>query len=177
MALGEYADQRTVVLGAPVTRRNDPTTQLMLGPFMNTVPLRVDLAPRAGMPALVRDVKTTVLGALANQDAPWRHVRDALVAEHGPSAAGIGETVFLMDDPAPGGFTAGGFTISRVPPEQIIARRELTAAMSTKNGQITGVVTYDGGLFEASTIEGIVTNFIAALSLPQTTGSERGDHE
>ncbi len=177
VALGEYADQRTVVLGAPVTRRNDPTTQLMLGPFMNTVPLRVDLAPRAGMPALVRDVKTTVLGALANQDAPWRHVRDALVAEHGPSAAGIGETVFLMDDPAPGGFTAGGFTISRVPPEQIIARRELTAAMSTKNGQITGVVTYDGGLFEASTIEGIVTNFIAALSLPQTTGSERGDHE
>lgn len=88
----------------------------------------------------------------------------------------IGETVFLMDDHAPGGFAAGGFTISRVPPEQIIARRELTAAMSTKNGQITGMVTYDGGLFDARTIEGIVTNFVAALSPPETV-AERGDHE
>ena len=42
-ALGRYADRRTVVIGAPVTRRTDPATQLILGPFMNTVPLRIDL--------------------------------------------------------------------------------------------------------------------------------------
>ena len=29
----------------------------------------------AGLPALVRGVKTAVLGALSNQDAPWHHVR------------------------------------------------------------------------------------------------------
>ena len=73
-ALGDYADRRTVAIGSPVTRRNDPATQLLLGPFMNTVPLRIDLDAGTDLPALVRDVKTKVLGALSNQDAPWQHV-------------------------------------------------------------------------------------------------------
>jgi acyl carrier protein len=166
-ALGDYAGRRTVVIGSPMTRRNDPATQLILGPFMNTVPVSIDLTAGADLPALVQSVKTKVVGALSNQDAPWQCVRAALAAQHGTSALGIGETVFLMDDPASAEFAAGGFTITRVPPERIIARRELTAAMSTRNGQITGTMTYDSGLFEARSIERIVANFIAALTLSQ----------
>ncbi len=166
-ALGRYADRRTVVIGAPVTRRTDPATQLIVGPFMNTVPLRIDLDDGEDLPALVREVKTTVLGALSNQDAPWHHVHAALTEQHGPSALGIGEIVFLMDDPVPGEFSVGGFTLTRVAPESIVARRELTAAMSTRDGQITGTVTYDEALFEARSIERIVTNFIAVLTMSQ----------
>jgi hypothetical protein len=167
-ALGRYAGRRSVVIGSPVTRRNDPVTELMLGPMMNTVPLCVDVPPDGDLPGLVRNVKTTVLQALAHQDAPWQHVLAALAEQHGPSAYGIGQTVFLMDDPAPGEFAAGGFTLTRVPPERIIARRELSVAMSTRGGQITGTVTYDDALYDARSIEGMVTNFIAALTPSQT---------
>ena len=166
-ALGSYSGQRAVAIGSPVTRRNDPASQLMLGPFMNTVPLRIDLSAGAELTALVRDVKSKVAGALSNQDAPWQHVLAALTARHGPSALSIGEIVFLMDDPVPGEFTAGGFTLTRIPPEQIIARRELTAAVSTRSGPITGTVTYDDALFEARSIECIVTNFIGVLTLSE----------
>jgi hypothetical protein len=37
--------------------------------------------------------------------------------------------------------------------------------MSSRNGRITGTVTYDASLFEARSIENIVTNFIAAFQL------------
>ena len=77
-AVGSYADHRTVVIAAPLTRRTDPATQLIIGPLMNTVPLRIDLDTGNDLPALVREVKTTVLGALTNQDAPWHHVLAAL---------------------------------------------------------------------------------------------------
>jgi hypothetical protein len=166
-ALGDYANQRSVVIASPVTRRNDPSTALILGPFMNTVPLRIDLMPEADLAALVGDVKAKVLGALSNQDAPWHHVLAAIAAQHGPSVLGIGEVAFLMDDPVPGEFAAGGFTLTRVAPERIVARRELTVAMSTRHGQITGTATYDAELFEPRTIEHIVTNFISALAVPQ----------
>ena len=43
-----------------------------------------------------------------------------------------------MDDPTPEEFSVGGFALTRVPPERIVARRELTAAISTRGGQITG---------------------------------------
>ena len=164
-AVGTYADQRSVVIAAPLTRRTDPATQLMIGPFMNTVPLRIDLDAGDGLPALVREVKTTVLGALSNQDAPWHHVLAALSEQHGAGALGIGELVFLMDDAMPEEFAAGGLSVSRIPPERIVARREMTVAMSTGDDRITGMVTYDGALFEPSSIAGIVSNFIAALSV------------
>jgi non-ribosomal peptide synthetase component F len=132
---------------------------------MNTLPLRIDLAAQADFPALVGNVKTTLLGALSHQDAPWQHVRAALAAEHGPSATGVGEVAFLMDDPAPAQFAAGGFTLSRIAPERIVARRELTVAMSTNKGQITGTATYDDALFEPQSIQRIVATFISALSM------------
>jgi amino acid adenylation domain-containing protein len=166
-ALGRYADCRTVVIGAPVSRRSDPATQLILGPFMNTVPLRIDLDAGQDLPTLVGEVKTKVLEALSNQDAPWHLVLAALAAQHGQKAFGIGEVGFLMDDPVPGEFSAGGFTLTRVPPERIVARRALTVAMSSRTGQITGTVTYDGALFDPRSIERIVSNFIAELTLTE----------
>ena len=163
-AVGRHNRQRTVVLAAPVTRRNDRQTQLMLGPFMNSVPLLIDLDAAADLAGLVRAVKSTVLGALANQDAPWLHVLPALAEMHGAAAQRIGQVGFLMDDPVPGEFTAGGFRLTRVHQERVIARRDLTVSMTTKRGQISGMATYDDALFEPESIERIVADFIAALS-------------
>ena len=114
-----------------------------------------------------------MLGALSNQDAPWQHVLAALEDQHGPGALGIGEVAFLMDDPAPQELSVGAFALTRVPPERIVARRELTVAMSTRGGQITGTVTYDGALFESRSIERIVTDFIAVLRLSHAIGAHR----
>ena len=162
-ALGRYAQQRSVVIAAPVMRRDNPATQLIMGPFMNTVPLHIDLSA-AGVPGLVRGVKEQVVQALTNQDAPWQLVLDALTVRHGPAARGIGETVFLMDDPVPGTFAAGQFTLTRIPPVEVVARRELTVAMSTKGRQLSGTLTYDSALFEPATVNRLVTDFIAMLS-------------
>lgn len=162
-AVGRYAQQRSVVIAAPVTRRDNPATQLIMGPFMNTVPLHIDLS-EADLAGLIHSVKSQVVLALANQDAPWQLVLDALTARHGPAARRIGETVFLMDDPVPGRFAAGQFTLTRIPPEQVVARRELTVAMNTKGRQVSGTVTYDGGLFAPETINRLVADFISVFS-------------
>ncbi len=164
-ALGRYADHRTVAVGAPVSRRTDSATQPIIGQFMNTVPLLIELDAGEGLPALVRRVKAIVLGALSNQDAPWHHVLAALAERHGPAVLGIGEIAFLMDDPVPEELAIGGFTLTRVPPDSIAIRRELTVAMSTTDEQMSGMVTYDGALFETSSIERIVMTFIAVLTL------------
>ncbi len=164
-AIGSYANQRAVAIAVPVTRRSEPEMQLIIGPFMNTVPLRVALGAGTDLPALIRDVKANVLGALSNQDAPWQHVLAALEAQHGLGARRVGEVAFLMDDPTPQELSVGAFTLTNVPRERIVARRELTVAMSTRGGQITGMVTYDGALFESRSIERIVTDLIAVLTL------------
>ena len=86
-----------------------------------------------------------MLGALSNQDAPWHHVLAALRAQHGPGALGIGELGVPDGRPhARRSSPPADSSVTRVPPERIIARREMTVAMSTRDEQITGTVTYDG---------------------------------
>jgi hypothetical protein len=164
-AVGRYADRQTVTIASPLTMRGDPATQLILGPFMNTVPLIIDLAPAPDLTALVLETKTQVLGAMSNQHAPWQQVLATLAAAHGPAAQSIGDVGFLMDDPAPGELSAGGFTLTRLAPERIIPRRELTASVSAAGGGITGMVTYDAALFESASIERIVADFISVLTV------------
>ena len=53
-----------------------------------------------------------------------------------------------MDDPVPGEFAAGGSHRNPHPARTHRPRREMTVAMSTSDGQITGTVTYDDELFE-----------------------------
>ncbi len=170
-AVGQYAQHTTAVVIAPVSRRTDLSMQPIIGPFMNTVPMLIDLEPAHDLTALVREVKTTVREALSNRDAPWQDVLTALKEQHGLSALGIGQIAFLMDDPAPAEVAIGGFTLTRVPNESIVIRREMTVAMSTSDGQITGNLTYDGSLFEERSVERIVASFIAGLTVSH---SERG---
>ena len=165
MAVGTYAGQGAVAIVSPLSRRTEPATQLMIGPLTNTVPMRIDLDTGNDLPALVREVRATVLGALSNQDAPWHHVLAALTEQHGASARRIGELMFLMDDPVPGEFAAGGLSVSRIPEGSIVLRREMTVAMSTRDDEIAGTVTYDGSLFETRSVARIVSNFVAALTV------------
>ena len=43
--------------------------------------------------------------------------------------------------------------------------------MSTTDDELTGMVTYDGALFEARSIARIVSNFIAALTVADAVTS------
>ncbi len=122
----------------------------MIGPFMNTVPLRVDLDAGDG-PARARPARSrprcsapcrtrTHRGTTSSQRSTCNSTE--------PDALGIGELVFLMDEPVPAEFSAGGLLRDPHPAERIV-RRELTVAMSTRDDRITGMVTYDGTLFES----------------------------
>jgi non-ribosomal peptide synthetase component F len=136
----------------------------MVGPFMNTLPLRIDLSGEPSLPALAGRVKDVVLEAMAHQDAPFHDVRDALVADHGPSAASIGEVALIMEDEAPERIVFGGLTLTRAAPADIVARREVTLAIATANGEVAGTMIYDRDLFEVDSIQAIVRDFQAALA-------------
>lgn len=163
-AIGRYARRPAVVIGSPVSRRNQPGTERILGPFMNTLPLRIDLPDGSSLPNLVRNVKAVLLAALAHQDAPFHHVTAALTAEHGPAAAGIGQVAFVIEDPAPSELVLGGLSLTRVEPVQVTSRRELTLSVAATNGEIAGMMTYDRDLFNVVTIQRIVRDFEAALA-------------
>ncbi|OXI88614.1 non-ribosomal peptide synthetase [Burkholderia sp. AU33423] len=67
-----------VVVAVPVAHRQRPETRALLGLFLNTVALRVQVAPTLPFRALVDATRTAALDAVAHQDVPFERVVDAV---------------------------------------------------------------------------------------------------
>ncbi|WP_412021872.1 amino acid adenylation domain-containing protein [Burkholderia cepacia] len=67
-----------VVVAVPVAHRQRPETRALLGLFLNTVALRVHVAPTLPFRMLVDAARTAALDAVAHQDVPFERVVDAV---------------------------------------------------------------------------------------------------
>lgn len=81
--LGIWSDTDDLVLGLPVAGRTHPDTQDMVGLFVNTLPLRLDVQETGTFTDLVHNVTERTTDALDMQDAPL----DDIVAAVGPDRA------------------------------------------------------------------------------------------
>lgn len=75
--LGRWCGQRDVVIGVPIAGRSDGGTENLIGFFVNTLPVRVDLSGEPTFGGLLDRARQAALGGYAHADAPL----DALVQE------------------------------------------------------------------------------------------------
>lgn len=68
--LARWSGQRDVVIGVPITGRGDARTQALIGFFVNTLPLRVDLSGDPTFADVVERARAAAVTAFAHSDAP-----------------------------------------------------------------------------------------------------------
>lgn len=78
LVLHLYCDSDDIVVGSEVANRDRPETQAMIGPLVNTLVLRTDLAGNPDFSVLLQRVSETVRTGLANQDVPYERIVEVL---------------------------------------------------------------------------------------------------
>ncbi|MBB3239092.1 amino acid adenylation domain-containing protein/non-ribosomal peptide synthase protein (TIGR01720 family) [Pseudomonas sp. Tn43] len=68
----------TVLIGTPVTHREQPGTEGLLGILLNNLAIRADFEPHADFTALVGQVATRLREGLQHQDLPFEQLVDSL---------------------------------------------------------------------------------------------------
>lgn len=81
--LQRYSGQADLIVGSPVAGREDEALDGVVGCFANLLPLRVAVDPKASFRCLLRQVRTTTLGALAHQTVPFDAVVERVRPERG----------------------------------------------------------------------------------------------
>ncbi|GLZ42189.1 hypothetical protein Acsp05_58130 [Actinokineospora sp. NBRC 105648] len=146
-----------IPLGALVSGRSDPALDRLVGFFVNTVVLRVDLAGDPTPRELLRRVRDTALSAYAHADVPFDSVVEAVNPDR---SAGHPLFQTLVDHWIPSSGTTGldGLATTVIEPGSgTPAKFDLGFTFTADtDGGLLGSLEYDADLFDRATAEGLL---------------------
>src|SRR6202035_1424552 len=94
--LHRYSGQTDIAIGAPLAGRPEPETELLVGFFVNSVVLRIDVAGRPSFADLVTRVRETTLDAFTHQDLPFEKLVEEVRPPRDPSRNPLFQVSFQL---------------------------------------------------------------------------------
>jgi amino acid adenylation domain-containing protein len=172
--LARYGGVDDVVVGTPISAREDPDTEWMIGFFANTVPLRLAWSGDPTFGTLLARQRSCVLAAHAHQDVPFDKVVASLAPAREPGRHPVFQAVFTLSEhnepPAP-----AGWTVREVPVETGYAPFDVVLQLEKDGPLLSGFFSYSPDLFDEDTVSDLVDCFLALCERvaadPDTTTS------
>jgi len=153
LMLGRYSAREDVVVGSPIANRTHRDLEGLIGFFVNTLALRVDLSGEPSFIDLLARVRETALGAYAHQDIPFEKLVSEISETRSLSYAPLFQMMFVLHNETPP--EAGAEDTLRVTPLSVdfeASRFDMVFYMTPHMGGYRCTVEYACDLFEADTI-------------------------
>ena len=183
--LSRLSGQKDVVIGSPVANRGRAEIDGLIGFFVNTLALRVDLSGPPSVSELLARVKAQTVAAQEHQDLPFEQVVELLQPSRSLSHAPLFQAVLVWQNLPAGRLDLGELRLEAVEVPRVSAQFDLTLSLAETGGTISGGLEYATALFDRGTIErwvgylvrlldGMVTDEHAAVDrLPLQDDAER----
>jgi amino acid adenylation domain-containing protein len=163
-----------LVVGSPIAGRARAETERVVGCFINTLPLRLDLSGRPTFRELLQRVRAVTLEAFEHQDVPFERIADEVQPGRDRSRSPVFQVLFNMlgvGDTWAG--HAGGVAFEPLPPLQEPSKFDLTIYAGETAGTIYLRAVYSRDLFEPARIteqldqlEGVLRQIVADSARP-----------
>ncbi|HYW09520.1 MAG TPA: amino acid adenylation domain-containing protein, partial [Longimicrobium sp.] len=161
--LGRLSGQDDVVVGTPVANRGRAEIEGLIGFFVNTLALRVDLAGTPTVAELLARVRERSQEAQQHQDIPFEQVVERVRPTRGMAHTPLFQVMFAWES-APRAVELPGLApavLERSP--QATAKFDLSLLLREVDGRIAGRVEYATALFERATVERYVGYLLRVL--------------
>ncbi len=163
LLLARWSGQEDVVVGTPTAGRGRREIEGLIGFFVNTLAIRVDLSGRPGFREVVRRVREASFAAFAHQDLPFEKIVEELKPERDPARSPFFQVVFALQN-APGdsvktpGLEWGGWG-----GEGRTAKYDLSLVLVDTPEGLAGVLEYNTDLFDPETAERTIARLRTVL--------------
>lgn len=134
LAVGLRFGLPEVVVACPVSTRNMPEVQDLVGFFVNTLPIRVALPGGVSFRELVRQVRGTVSMAMDHQDVPFDRIVSALRPSRRPGRPPFFQVVLNYVADQPTAFALPGVEVTALPAHPVAARAEFALDVQASDG-------------------------------------------
>ncbi|HEX8431079.1 MAG TPA: condensation domain-containing protein, partial [Longimicrobium sp.] len=162
--LTRLAGQDDVVIGSPTANRGRVEIEGLIGFFVNTLALRIDLSGSPTVAELLGRVKARALEAQQHQDIPFEQVVERVQPARSLAHTPLFQVSFAWQNTPRGTLELPGLSLTVLDRSSATAKFDLSLALHESDGRIVGGVEYATSLFDAATIERYLGYLRAVLS-------------
>ncbi|HEX6039304.1 amino acid adenylation domain-containing protein, partial [Longimicrobium sp.] len=158
VVLGRLSGQEDVVVGTPAAGRGRRELERLIGFFVNTLALRVDLSGAPTVAELLGRVKQRALEAQHHQDIPFEQVVELLDPVRTMAHHPLFQVMFTWQNTPRGDLRLPGLSVDAVAgaggdARGVQAKFDLSLSLQATGNRIAGWLTYATSLLERETVE------------------------
>ena len=150
--MGRLSGQEEVVIGIPVANRGRAEIKNLIGLFVNTLAVPVNVSGGQTVGALLGQTKRQALAAQQHQDIPFEQVVELVNPPRSLAHSPLFQVMFAWQNVPEGTLEFPGVEIEALSAATVTATFDLTLSLQETGGRITGGVEYATSLFEAKTV-------------------------
>lgn len=162
IVLSKYGGQEDLVVGTPVSGRQHPDLEQLIGMFVNTLPLRSIPQGNKTVNMFLAEIRETFFQAFENQDYPFEELVDKLGLERIPGKNPLFDTMFLYQtvsaSPQLEGLDLKPYELANK-----AAKFDLALEISEQEQGLFCIIDYASRLFSRQTIARFALHFQQAL--------------
>ena len=145
--------QEDMVLGSPFAGRDEVETEGLIGLFVNTLALRMDLSGDPPFRELLRRVSEVALGASLHQRIPLHQIIRALGLDRNMSAQALFQVAFGWQKDFTEGWSLPGLKATRLELDNGTSKFDLTVLVTEAGRNLRLRLEYSTELFAAAAVE------------------------
>ncbi|WP_240326446.1 non-ribosomal peptide synthetase, partial [Pseudomonas syringae] len=162
--MARLGNERDIVIGVPTANRKDARLESLIGFFVNTLPVRVQLQDELTVSQLLAQVKDTLLTVHERQEVPFEHVIEALQPPRSLSHNPLCQVALSLNNTPDGGpLELPGLTLTALNQSQVTSQFDLMLTLAENAGVMEGVIQYATDLFDRATVERFAQSFQVLL--------------
>ncbi|ELP56284.1 tubC protein [Microcystis aeruginosa TAIHU98] len=159
VVLSRYSGQTDIVIGSAIANRNRQDIEGLIGFFVNTLALRLDLSEKPSFAAFLKQVQEVTQDAYEHQDLPFEMLVEELQLERKLDRNPLVQVMFALQNAANETWNLPGLTIEEMSWELEPARFDLEVHLSEVNDGIAGFCCYNIDLFDDAMIARLLEHF------------------
>jgi len=151
--LHRYALQEDIVIAAPFAGRDELETEGLIGYFVNTHALRMDLSGDPAFGEFLSRVRDVCLSASLHQRTPFHHIVRAMDLERDLSAHPLFQVVFGLQKDFTEDWSLPGIRATRLELDSGSSKFDLTVLVTESSHSLRLRFEYNTELFDSVTVE------------------------
>ncbi|MFB1117101.1 amino acid adenylation domain-containing protein [Dickeya dadantii] len=164
VVLQRYSGDNDIVIGTAVANRRRRELEGLIGFFVNTLGLRIDLSEDMPLSSYLQQVKKVVLDGFANEDVPFDMVLERITPPRLPGINPLFQSMFILQTASPATVSLDGLDITpmHLPLEE--SKFDLFLNLEEVQGELVGQLIFNRDIFHPNRIHKQAEYFTALLA-------------